>query len=99
MPREIAAFRVADVPPRQDTRLREEICSMAATTAASFAVLSLQEAGETSETDTRARIRLRRDLDIRSFGTSAVRQPKAGEPVINEHDELGPGSSPQEELY
>jgi len=72
---------------------------MAATTAASFAVLSLQEAGETSETDTRARIRLRRDLDIRSFGTSAVRQPKAGERLIGEHDELGPGSSRHEELY
>lgn len=72
---------------------------MAATTAASFAVLSLHDAEPATPADERARIRLRRDLGIGSFGTSAVRQPKAGERLIGEHDELGPGSNPHEELY
>jgi hypothetical protein len=69
-----------------------------ATTATSFSVLSLDEAGTTGD-DGRARVRLRGDLDIGAFGASAVRQPKAGERLIGEHDELGPGSDRHEELY
>lgn len=69
-----------------------------ATTATSFSVLSLDEAGTTDD-DGRARVRLRGDLDIGAFGASAVRQPKAGERLIGEHDELGPGSDRHEELY
>src|SRR5215212_3329612 len=72
---------------------------MAATTASSFAVLSLKDAEPDTPADERARIRLRRDLEISSFGTSAVRQPKAGERLIGEHDEVGPGSDAHEELY
>lgn len=72
---------------------------MATTSATSFAVLSLEEAGADTAADERTRIRLRRDLEIGSFGASAVRQPKAGESVIGDHDELGPGSSGHEELY
>ena len=47
----------------------------------------------------RARVRLRTELGISSFGTSAVYQGEAGGRVVSEHDELGPGASGQEELY
>src|SRR5215212_865417 len=62
-----------------------------ATTAASFAVLSLEDAGETGD-DGRARIRLRRDLDLGAFGASAVRQAKAGERLIGEHVDAPQGT-------
>jgi tetratricopeptide (TPR) repeat protein len=69
-----------------------------ATTETSFRVLSLpQEAREGD--DDRVYIRLRRTLDIGAFGASAAYQAKAGEDVIGEHDELGPGADRQEELY
>src|SRR5207237_6643097 len=38
-------------------------------------------------------------LDIAAFGASASYQAKAGEDVVGEHDELGPGADGQEELY
>ena len=44
-------------------------------------------------------IRLRRTLDIGAFGASASYQAKAGEEVVGEHDELGPGADGHEELY
>jgi tetratricopeptide (TPR) repeat protein len=69
-----------------------------ATTETSFAVISLEEA-LLAKDEERARLRLRRDLDIGAFGASAVRQAKAGESAIGEHDELGPGSDGHEELY
>ena len=69
-----------------------------ATTETSFAVVSLEEALLAKDED-RARLRLRRDLDIGAFGASAVRQAKAGESAVSEHDELGPGSDGHEELY
>ena len=69
-----------------------------ATTETSYRVLSLpQEAAEAGED--RVFIRLRRTLDIGAFGVGAVYQAKAGEEVINEHDELGPGADRHEELY
>jgi len=69
-----------------------------ATTETAYRVLSLP--GEAHESDDdRVFIRLRRTLDIGAFGASAVYQAKAGEEVIGEHDELGPGADGQEELY
>jgi len=69
-----------------------------ATTEAAYRVLSLsQEAGE-GDGD-RVFIRLRRTLDIGAFGASASYQAKAGEDVVGEHDELGPGADRHEELY
>lgn len=69
-----------------------------ATTETSYRVLSLpQEASEGG--DDRVYIRLRRTLDIGAFGASASFQAKAGEDVIGEHDELGPGADGHEELY
>jgi tetratricopeptide (TPR) repeat protein len=69
-----------------------------ATTETSFAVISLEEAARAKGED-RARVRVRRELDIGAFGVSAVRQAKAGESLIGEHDEIGPGSDGHEELY
>jgi len=69
-----------------------------ATTETPYRVLSLpQEAGESD--DERVFIRLRRTLDLGAFGASAAYQAKAGEDVIGEHDELGPGADGHEELY
>jgi hypothetical protein len=71
---------------------------MATAAETSYRVLSLpQEAREAD--DDRVFIRLRRTLDIGAFGVGAVFQAKAGDEVINEHDELGPGADGHEELY
>src|SRR4051812_23224206 len=51
------------------------------------------------EAGRRARVRLRSELGVGSFGTSAVYQPDAGRRVVGEHDELGPGANGHEELY
>ena len=69
-----------------------------ATTETSYRVLSLPEEGREGDGD-RVYIRLRRTLDIGAFGASASYQAKAGEDVVGEHDELGPGADGQEELY
>ena len=69
-----------------------------ATTETAYRVLSLPEEGRAGEDD-RVYIRLRRTLDIGAFGASATYQAKAGEEVVSEHDELGPGADAQEELY
>jgi len=69
-----------------------------ATTETAYGVLSLPEEGRAGDDD-RVYIRLRRTLDIGAFGASATYQAKAGEEVIFEHDELGPGADGQEELY
>lgn len=42
--------------------------------------------------------RLRSELDVQSFGIGAVRAVEPG-PLLNEHDELGPGSDRQERLW
>ena len=84
-----------------------------ATTTETFTVLSLREAAlaareagspfpaapPTPDDGDRARVRLRSELGIGSFGTSAVYQGVAGARVIGEHDELGPGAGGHEELY
>ena len=69
-----------------------------ATTETSVAVLAIEDAALQQEGD-RAHVRLRSELGIGSFGIMAVRQAKAGERVIGEHDELGPGANRHEELY
>jgi len=69
-----------------------------ATTETSYRVLSLPQEGREGDGD-RVFIRLRRTLDIGAFGAGAMYQAKAGEEVVNEHDELGPGADAHEELY
>jgi len=77
-------------------------------TKASYALISLAEAGPEAaergfglgvQSGRRGRVYLRRDLGIGAFGVNAFYQEVAGEPVIGEHDELGPGSNAHEELY
>jgi tetratricopeptide (TPR) repeat protein len=70
---------------------------MAATQTA-YGVVSLGDRLAEAEDD-RGFVRLREDLDVGAFGVSAIYQRKAGETVINEHDEAGPGSDGHEELY
>jgi tetratricopeptide (TPR) repeat protein len=69
-----------------------------ATTETTYRVVSLPAQGREGDGD-RVFIRLRRDLNIGAFGASASYQAKAGEEVIGEHDETGPGADGQEELY
>src|SRR5947209_7538707 len=69
-----------------------------ATTETTYGVASLPQQAREGDGD-RVFIRLRRDLDIGAFGASASYQAKAGEDVVGEHDELGPGADGQEELY
>ncbi|HLX32370.1 MAG TPA: hypothetical protein VKR79_06335 [Gaiellaceae bacterium] len=70
---------------------------MAATQTA-YGVVSLSERLAEAEDD-RDFVRLREDLDVGAFGVSAMFQRKAGEPLIREHDEAGPGADRHEELY
>jgi hypothetical protein len=49
--------------------------------------------------DDRGRVHLREELDIGAFGVGASYQRKAGETVVREHDEEGPGADGHEELY
>jgi tetratricopeptide (TPR) repeat protein len=69
-----------------------------ATTETAFRVLSIPQEAREGDGD-RVFVRLRRPLDIGAFGVGAAYQAKAGEAVINEHDELGPGADRHEELY
>jgi mannose-6-phosphate isomerase-like protein (cupin superfamily) len=69
-----------------------------ATTETSYRVVSLPEEGREGDGD-RVYIGLRRRLDIGAFGATAIYQAKAGESVVGEHDELGPGADRHEELY
>jgi tetratricopeptide (TPR) repeat protein len=71
---------------------------MATTAETSYRVLSLPQEASEGDGD-RVYVRLRRTLDIGAFGASASFQAKAGEEVIGEHDELGPGADGHEELY
>jgi tetratricopeptide (TPR) repeat protein len=70
---------------------------MAATQTA-YGVVSLGEHLAEAEDD-RGRVQLREDLDIGAFGVNAVYQRKAGEPVVADHHEAGPGGDRHEELY
>src|SRR5436305_1443471 len=69
-----------------------------ATTQTSYGVVSLGDHLAEAEDD-RGYVRLRRDLDVGAFGVSAAFQRKAGEKLVGEHDEAGPGSDRHEELY
>ena len=69
-----------------------------ATTETSYRVLSLPQEAAEGDGD-RVYIGLRRKLDIGAFGATAIYQAKAGEGVVGEHDELGPGADQHEELY
>lgn len=69
-----------------------------AATETSYRVHSLpQELRETGED--KAFVNLRRALDIGAFGIGAALQRKAGETVIPDHHEAGPGGDRHEELY
>jgi tetratricopeptide (TPR) repeat protein len=70
---------------------------MAATQTA-FGVVSIGERLAEAEDD-RGRVQLRKDLDIGAFGANAIYQRKAGETIIREHHEAGPGGDRHEELY
>lgn len=70
---------------------------MAATQTA-YGVVSIGERVAEAEDD-RGRVPLRADLDIGAFGVNAIYQRKAGEDVIREHHEAGPGGDRHEELY
>jgi tetratricopeptide (TPR) repeat protein len=69
-----------------------------ATTQTAYGVIPIADRVAESEDD-RGYIRLRADLDIAAFGASAAYQKKAGEVLIREHDEVGPGADGHEELY
>src|SRR5215212_2657169 len=70
---------------------------MAVTT---FTALNLEEAFAAAESrDGRVSVPVRRELDIDSFGARASRVESAGAELVREHDETGPGSDRQEELY
>jgi tetratricopeptide (TPR) repeat protein len=77
-------------------------------TKSSYSLISLAEAGPAAAEQgfglgtspgRRGRVHLRRDLGIGAFGVNAFYQEVAGESVIGEHDELGPGANAHEELY
>lgn len=69
-----------------------------ATTQTTYGVVSLGDRLAKAEDD-RGRVRLREDLDVGAFGANALYQRKAGETIVGEHDELGPGGDRHEELY
>jgi len=69
-----------------------------ATTQTSFGVVSLSEGLAEAEED-HGFVGLRRRLDVGAFGVNAQFQRKAGEFLVREHDEAGPGSDGHEELY
>jgi hypothetical protein len=70
---------------------------MAATQTA-YGVVSIGERLAEAEDD-RGRVQLREDLDIGAFGVNAIYQRKAGETIIREHHEAGPGGDRHEELF
>lgn len=69
-----------------------------ATTETSYRVLALPQAAREPGED-KAFVNLRRTLDIGAFGAGAAFQRKAGETVIPDHHEAGPGGDRHEELY
>lgn len=71
---------------------------MATATEAAYSVVALEEIEPGPEHDGRVPFNVRRHFDIRGFGVRANRAVGDGH-VIGEHDEIGLGSSGQEELY
>lgn len=69
-----------------------------ATTETTYGVVSLGERLAEAEDD-HGFVGLRRQLDVGAFGVNAQFQRKAGEFLVREHDEAGPASDRQEELY
>ncbi len=69
-----------------------------AATQATYGVVSLGERLAEAEDD-RGFVRLREDLDVGAFGVGATYQRKAGEVLVQEHDEAGPGADRHEELF
>jgi hypothetical protein len=69
-----------------------------AATETSYRVVSLPQAGRDGGGD-RVFVNLRRTLDIGAFGAGSAFQRKAGETVIPDHHEAGPGGDRHEELY
>ena len=77
-------------------------------TKASYGFIALKEAGPaaaergfilSTAPGPRGGVAVRRNLGIHGFGVNAFYQGAAGEPVVGEHDELGPGANRHEELY
>jgi quercetin dioxygenase-like cupin family protein len=66
-----------------------------------YATLSLADSFAEAEPNEEGRVRsrVRRELDVNSFGINAAHVAAAGARLIREHDETGPGSTRQEELY
>jgi hypothetical protein len=69
-----------------------------ATTETSYRVVSLPQEGRDGDDD-RVFVNLRRTLDIGAFGAGSAFQRTAGETVIPDHHEAGPGGDRHEELY
>jgi hypothetical protein len=69
-----------------------------AATQTTYGVVSLGERLAEAEED-RGYVQLRKDLDVGAFGVNAIFQRKAGEDVIREHHEAGPGGDMHEELF
>jgi hypothetical protein len=76
--------------------VREET-GMAATQT-SFGIVSLGDRLAEAEDD-RGFIGLSEDLDVGAFGVGGAFQRKAGEVLVQEHDEASPGADRHEELY
>jgi tetratricopeptide (TPR) repeat protein len=71
---------------------------MATVTAKAFDVVTLDQIDPGSENDGRVSLNIRRHFDIQGFGVRANRAVGDGH-IVGEHDEVGIGSSGQEELY
>jgi hypothetical protein len=71
---------------------------MATATRKAYEVVGLDGIEPGDEHDGRVRLNVRRELDVHAFGVNAFRAVGEGS-VIGEHDEVGIGSSSQEELY
>ena len=72
---------------------------MTTATKTAYSTISIEDAALDKEEGERQYVRLRSELGINAFGTSAVRSGSAGAQIIQEHDELGPGAGRHEELY
>lgn len=64
-----------------------------------FDVAHVDELPQVSVTDTLAWTPVRRHFDIGAFGVNAYRAARAGDEVVEDHDESGGGAGRHEELY